>query len=94
MEIQLSEVIKFYTRKAIKRTNAHVTGRGGIPQDHENKVSRPSAIFMNYKTQLKSKKSLIFEAPSRYCMSGKLNHTCMQQPTFFSGSSNLQDSCY
>ena len=66
MEIRLSEIIKFRTRKTIKKTNLispckiiicfrmwwqtfphkiWVMDRG-VPQDHKNKVLRPSIIFM------------------------------------------------
>ena len=65
MEIASSEVIRFYTRKMIKKTNfimspckminlfqdvvTHVGS--GLPQGHKKKVSRPSAIFMINRTQ-------------------------------------------
>ena len=75
MEIGLSEVVKYCTRKLIKRTHS-MSALNMInlfqdmmpnfsPKNVGLEVSRP-AIFMINWTQLKPKKSLIFEAPNKY----------------------------
>ena len=43
------------------------------PQDRENKVSRPSAVFMINRTQLKPKIVIFLEVPIKYVR--KLNYT-------------------
>ena len=47
----------------------------GIPQSHDNKISRRLESFMIDRTQLTFKKLPIFEAPNKYFTSGKVKHT-------------------
>ena len=68
MEIGLTEVVKYCTRKLIKRTHSMSAldmMPNFSPKNVGLEVSRP-AIFMINWTQLKPKKSLIFEAPNKY----------------------------
>ena len=49
---------------------------------NDSKISRPSASFMVNGIQLKFKNHLIFEAPNKYFMSGKLKRAYIHTFTF------------
>ena len=80
MEIGLSEVVKFCTRKLIKRT--HFMSpleminlfQDMMPNFSSKKCGSwgfKTCNFYDWQETVKTQKSLIFEAPNKYCMSGK-----------------------
>ena len=43
-----------------------------IPQDHENKIQKTLCKFYDQQDTIKVQKSLIFQVPNNYLMSGKV----------------------